>query len=520
MLKEWIMQLFDQGMQLNSALFVLFLAACVLLYYVLPHGWRNPFLLLASYLFYCINAWQYALLLAAVTALTYAAGRMLGGSQKPGGRKALLAGVIVLLVALLAFFKYLLGPLAGNLLAVGAISQSVFVKLVLPVGLSFYTFQVIGYLIDVYNNKVAPETNFIRYALFVSFFPQILSGPIGRAGELLPQYSEPHAFDRDNITAGCQRFLLGAFRKVVVADGLAVIVNDVFSDVESYGGLVLLTATVLFSLQLYADFAGYTDMAVGAAKMLGFELRENFKTPYLAANFSGFWQRWHMSLTGWLNDYVFTPLVWSRWYNKLLFGKKADEHKPAVLVNILIVFLISGIWHGDTLNFIIWGLLNGLLRAGDELIQRARKKRGKKKKKASGVAALFKRLGVFAAWTATLVFFRTATPRAALAVFGGFLRPTGGWAVYKAVLYGIIAGAPTYRITTIHMYLVIVLFGLIVTAVLDRRITAQNSGNNALAAVKSNKWRWLLYWSMGLAVLLFYIMTLSAGSPPFIYAGH
>lgn len=515
MLKE----ILSTGMQLNSLLFMVFLLACAIIYYVLPHKARNGFLLAASYVFYCVNAWQYALLLMAVTVLTYVAGRAIGRQQDEKKRRALLTGSIVLLLAVLAFFKYVIRPLALSLYSGGAIAESVLVKLILPVGISYYTFQIVGYLIDVHHKKIAPETNIITYALFVSFFPQILAGPIGRASELLPQYKEEHHFDSANIVEGCQRFLLGAFRKVVVADGLARIVSGVYGDLREHTGLALVTAVLLFGLQLYADFAGYTDMAVGAAKILGFEFRENFKAPYLATNFTGFWQRWHMSLTSWLNDYVFTPLVWSRWYNKLFFGKKADEHKPAVLANIMIVFLISGIWHGDTLNFVIWGVLQGVLRVGEELVLRARKKKGRKLKKQQSLpVVLAKRLGIYLTWSLTLVFFRTATLSDAGYVFANLFRGTS-FVLYKSDMFALIAGAPEYRISTINLYFFIVIFGLVVTAVLDRRIFAQNSSNNALATV-GKKGRWALYWAMGFAVVLFYFMSLTAGMPPFIYAGH
>lgn len=512
-----IASLLASGLQLNSLAFLLFLAVSLALYYLLPQKLRNPFLLVASYAFYCIHAWQYAALLLAVTALSYATAHAISRQDDPGKRRALRTGCIVLMLAVLAFFKYVIGPLAQTLAQGGAISQDIFGLLILPVGISYYTFRAIGYIVDVYNKKVAPEASFVRYALFLSFFPQVLAGPIGRAGELLPQFGEPHAFSYSNMSEGLQRFLAGAFRKVVVADGLALIVNGVFDQLESHSGPLLILATFLYPLQLFADFSGYSDMAVGAAKMFGFTLRENFRAPYFATSMGGLWQRWHMSLTTWLTDYIFTPLVWSRWYNKLFFGKKADEHAPAIIPNIIIVFFISGLWHGDNLNFVIWGVLQGLLRAGEELAARARKKKGKKLKDERLVVKTLKRAWVYLAWVLTHVFFKVPTLKEAGYVFTGMFRFDSTTRFWPG-LFQLITGSPSWRTSTIHLYFFILLTGLVIMTLLDYRIYTRNVGN-ALGPF-SKKRRWALYWVMGIAVMIFYFMALSSGSPPVIYGAH
>lgn len=506
-------------MAINSAVYLLFLATVAVLYYVLPRRFQNVILLAANYVFYCINAWQYAALIIATTALSYAVARWTAKTDDQKRRRLLSALCIVILLAVLAFFKYVVPLVLGGMAEKG-VQAGWFQKLVLPLGISYYTLQIIGYLIDVKNGKVEPETGFVRYALFVSFFPQLVSGPIGRSSELMPQYREAREFRYGNLLEGCQRFLTGAFKKIVIADGLGVIVSGVYDDLESYTGAMLLVAIFLFATQIYADASGYADMAVGAAKILGITLRENYKAPYFATSVTGFWQRWHMSLTSWLADYVFTPLVWSRWYNKLFFGKKADEHKPAVVPNILIVFLLSGIWHGGTVNYVIWGLAHGLLRAGEELLLRARKKRGlSKKRDPNRINTAIKRTGVYIMSVVTLVFFHAKTLQDALYIFKN-LFIFAPFATTKEQFLYLASNGIMHTSTYYSIYFGGLIAGLIILFLLDRRVHAKSSGNNALATFGKTA-RWLLYWAMGLLVMVFYLIALSGllGSPSFIYGG-
>ena len=335
-------------MSYNTPAFLLFLAVCLLVYYALPGRLRNPFLLLASSVYYLIAAPQYFLLVAATAGVVYVAARGVASAKNPKRRRALFLTGLLFPLAALFFFKYFnfftesLAALAGLF---GVRWAPVSLGLALPLGISFYTFQSIGYLIDVRGGAVEPERNFWIFALFVSFFPQILAGPIGRAKEMLPQYRAPRDFSYDGFAAGAQRFLTGAFKKIVIADGFGVFVGEVYASLPQREGFTVLLAVLFYALQLYFDFAGYTDMALGVAKLFGLTLRENFTAPYFATNFSGFWKRWHMSLTSWFTDYLFTPLVWSRWANKLFFGKKWDEHKPHFALNLILVFLVSDLCH-------------------------------------------------------------------------------------------------------------------------------------------------------------------------------
>lgn len=516
------------SMALNSFLFIMFLAVVVVVYYVLPPRFRNSFLLLASYVFYIWTAWYYAVLLLCSTLLSFFLTRAMDKQDESKRRKLLLLVSIVVPLLVLCLFKYYNFATAPISVALGLVAKpSEAFRLLLPIGISFYTFQVIGYNVDVYNRKVAYERNFIRYALFVSFFPTITAGPISRANELLPQFQETHSWNYAETVEGLQRFLTGAFKKVVVADGLSVIVDAVYNHITAYKGGMLVIAAILFSVQLYCDFSGYTDMAVGVARMLGFRVRENFSAPYLATNFSGFWQRWHMSLTSWLTDYVFIPLVWSRWWNKIFFGKQWDEHKPHVLANLLIVFLISGLWHGSTINFLIWGLLHGLLRVGEELINRGKKK---EKRSDNRFMRTLKRCGVFLGATVTLVFFRANSLSDAIYFFGN-LWAKGSWtSIGKQLLAAADPSGFTnsdflfirqfYNITFFAWLAIGLIAVICIDISIDRSMRKKRLNFNPVGTLSKRK-RWAVYWLFAIGTAVFYLLvqTLLGGAGQFIYKG-
>ena len=379
-------------MLFNSVKYIIFIAVAVTLYYLLPKKVRNIFLLVTSYVFYMWAIPQYGVLVLFTTGLSYFAARLIDKTEKAKTRKTFLVISILLCISFLVVFKYynfFMEELTALMSLVGVAFVPAKFTLALPMGLSFYTFQVIGYNVDVYNKKVESEKNFIDYALFVSFFPQILAGPIGRANEMLPQYKQEHKLEYSNIVEGLQRFLTGAFYKVVIADGLGKIIDGVYGNLPEYKGLTLIFTVFAYTVQMYCDFSGYTDMAIGSGKLFGFTLRENFRTPYLATDMGDLWSRWHMSLTSWFNDYIFTPLVWSRWVNKFVFGKKWEEHKPHFITNIIIIFLISGLWHGAGITYVVWGLFHGIVRSLEELAARLRPKKKRKKKKTGIVTACY-----------------------------------------------------------------------------------------------------------------------------------
>ena len=319
---------------------------------------RNLWLLAASYVFYMGWNAKYVLLLFTSTLITYLSGLALeaikGSSreeaQKTKGKKWVVAASFLLNLGILFYFKYMnffLDTLTSAASLLGVTLNVPRFDILLPVGISFFTFQAAGYLVDVYQGKYKAETNFVNFALFVSFFPQLLSGPIGRGGELLPQYRQPKKPGFQDLRNGLCTMTWGYFLKLVIADRAAMLVDSVYGAYASLPGICLVFATVVYALQIYCDFAGYSAMAIGAGQMLGIRLPVNFRTPYFAQSVQEFWRRWHISLSTWFRDYVYFPLGGSRcprWKNYR---------------NILIVFLLSGLWHGASWSFALWGLLHG-----------------------------------------------------------------------------------------------------------------------------------------------------------------
>lgn len=350
-------------MLFNSYEFLLFFPAVVLVYFIIPKRFQQVWLLLASYYFYMSWNAKYIVLLLFATVVTYAGGLGMDfmGRKKPdspAGRRICLAVSIVANLSLLFFFKYVnfavgyLNRILG-LCHIRIIDRTF--DVLLPVGISFFTFQAIGYVIDVYRGKTKAEKNFVRYALFIAFFPQLVAGPIERSGNLLGQVGQTHKFRYDRVKNGLLLMLWGFFLKIVLADRIAVIVDKIYGEPNEYNGLLIVVATVLFGFQIYCDFCGYSTIARGAARVMGFELMENFKAPYLAMNVTDFWRRWHISLTGWFRDYLYIPLGGNR------------KGRLRRYVNIMIVFLASGLWHGASLSFVIWGGLNGVYQIVEDL---------------------------------------------------------------------------------------------------------------------------------------------------------
>lgn len=347
-------------MLFNSYGFLIFFPIVTLVYYLIPHKVRYIWLLITSYFFYmCWNA-KYALLLLGTTVVTYFVGLGVEKFNDKNVVKNLITTLGVLInLSLLFIFKYLgfavkIIDKINYTLGGNGIGRQF--DIVLPVGISFFIFQAIGYTIDVYRGKTKAERNFFLYALFVSFFPQLVAGPIERSSNLLPQFKVVHKFDGRVVKDGLLRMLWGFFLKLVIADRIAIFVDLVYREEYMARGSVIILATVLFAIQIYCDFAGYSTIAIGAAKVMGFNLMENFDTPYMADSVAGFWRRWHISLTGWFRDYLYIPLGGSRC------------SKLQKWINIMIVFGVSGLWHGANYTYIIWGLLNGFYQVIGEIL--------------------------------------------------------------------------------------------------------------------------------------------------------
>lgn len=371
-------------MLFNSIDFLFFFPLVVMIYFVIPKKLRYLWLLVASYYFYmCWNP-KYALLMGTSTVITYASGYLLDrinqsdSPKKAKYRKLCVAGSLISNLSILAVFKYanfMLDNISAAMGALGFQTIEYRLDLLLPVGISFYTFQALSYTLDVYYGNIKAEKNLLRYALYVSFFPQLVAGPIERSENLLPQIQNVeniNVWSFKNIRDGLLLMMWGLFQKLVIADRAAILVNQVYDNYTQYGMVELVVATVLFAFQIYCDFGGYSTIARGAAKVMGFELMLNFKQPYLAFNIKEFWRRWHISLTSWFTDYLYIPLGGNR---------KGELRK---YINIFIIFAVSGLWHGASWNFIAWGVIHAIYQIIGNLRQSITVKiTGKKEEKIS-----------------------------------------------------------------------------------------------------------------------------------------
>jgi D-alanyl-lipoteichoic acid acyltransferase DltB (MBOAT superfamily) len=337
-------------MLFNSLEFAIFFPFVTGVYFLLARRQQIWWLLVASCVFYMAFIPVYILILLVTILIDYFAGLYL---EKTSGRarSGILWISIISTCAVLCVFKYF-AFITGNFVGLAGLfgwhlSPPV-VRIILPIGLSFHTFQSLSYVVEVYRGRYKAEADFVTYATYVMFFPQLVAGPIERPQGLLHQFHDQHVFDYDRVTGGLKRMAWGFFKKLVVADRLALYVNDVYAAPRNFNGLQLTIATFFFAYQIYCDFSGYSDIAIGAARVLGITLRENFDTPYHAASISEFWHRWHMSLSTWFRDYLYIPLGGSR------------VAPPRWVANILITFAVSGLWHGANWTYAVWGLLNGV----------------------------------------------------------------------------------------------------------------------------------------------------------------
>lgn len=334
-------------MSFISPEYVVFFCVVLPLFFAIKHRFRWILLLFVSYFFYAYGNIEYVPLIAFSTVVDYIAARMIyRNDDNDFRRKMWLTASLVVNLGVLFSFKYFNFFNESASVAFGYTPLTH--NLVLPIGISFYTFQSMSYTIDVFRRKMKPEMNFGIMATFVAFFPQLVAGPIERATNLLPQFHVEHKFDVNRAVEGLQLILWGFFKKVVIADRLAIYSNTVYNDVGSYTGLPLIIATFFFTFQIYCDFSAYSDIAIGTAKIMGFDLMENFRQPYFSQSIREFWSRWHISLSTWFRDYLYIPLGGNR------------KGLVRNLLNLFIVFLVSGLWHGAGWTFIIWGALHGL----------------------------------------------------------------------------------------------------------------------------------------------------------------
>ncbi len=480
-------------MSFSSFEFILFFPVTCVVYFLIPqHRIRNLWLLLASYFFYMSWNAKYAMLLFGITAFSYGWSRMMHhfGFLKSGakrGAKGVLDFGVFVPVFLLFLFKYanfLIATVNGILRVTAGSRLDITVSLLLPVGISFYIFQNLSYVIDVYRGDVAPERNFIDYALYISFFPQLVAGPIELSKNFLAQFKYLHTFDYDRVKRGLFRMLWGYFLKLVIADRTGLIVDAVFGNTAVYPGAWQLLAALLFPLQIYTDFYGYSTIALGAGEVMGFTMTDNFRAPFLSESFADLWRRWHVSLYNWFRNYVYYPLGGNR---------KGAGRK---YLNLLIVCALSGLWHGADWTFVVWGLLLGIFQVAEGLLKWNRES------KHTGVRIL-RILLTYLLFAFCFVFFRAPDLGDALAVLASIGRDFGTPAA--AGFFGTVISGRACAVLVIAALLLLVSDICKVRGVLLRdRIL---SGNRALA--------WTAAYALLLSVILLGVY--GNGSGAFIY---
>jgi D-alanyl-lipoteichoic acid acyltransferase DltB (MBOAT superfamily) len=341
-------------MLFNSLDFAFFLPVVFLLYWFITHKnlkFQNFLIVAASYFFYGWWDWRFLSLIIISTLVDFSVGRYLFRSKDKVTRKMLLITSIMVNIGLLGFFKYYNFFLENFITAFSFFGSEIkanSLHIILPVGISFYTFQTLSYTIDIYRGKIKSTDDLLAFAAFVSFFPQLVAGPIERAANLLPQFKKRRAFSFEKAMDGAKQMLWGFFKKVVIADNCAEMANEIFNNSGDYNSFALFLGAVFFAFQIYGDFSGYSDIAIGTARLFGFKLMRNFANPYFSRDIAEFWRRWHISLSTWFRDYVYIPLGGSR------------VEKPKMIRNVFVIFLVSGFWHGANWTFIVWGALNAL----------------------------------------------------------------------------------------------------------------------------------------------------------------
>ena len=443
-------------MLFNSYNFLIFFPIVVLLYFLIPHKVRYIWLLVASYYFYmCWNA-KYALILLFSTAVTFASGLLIDKANKINDekkkskqKKIFVALSFIINLSILFLFKYFDFAVANinkilKVLHITVLNPSF--DVILPVGISFYIFQALSYTMDVYRKDVKAEKNFLKYALFVSFFPQLVAGPIERSKNLLEQIYEKHYFDFQRVKDGILLMIWGFFQKIVIADRVAIVVDTIFNKFPTYSGMYIVVGVILFAFQIYCDFAGYSMIAIGAAKVMGFKLMENFNSPYMAMSVSEFWRRWHISLSTWFRDYLYIPLGGNR------------KGKIRKYINLMIVFLVSGLWHGASWSYVVWGGLNGLFQIIGDLLKKPRDFLVRKLHLNREAAShkIYKIITTFTLINFTWIFFRASRLKVALRMIKSIFTVYNPWIFFNESLYKLGLNRKEFQFMIISIIILII----------------------------------------------------------------
>lgn len=391
-------------MLFNSLDFAIFFPTVFVLYWLVSKKLklRNAFILISSYIFYGWWDWRFLFLIIISSFVDYYVGKELYKTEKINKRKQLLFISLLVNLGFLIYFKYtnfFIDSFVESFKLFGKNLEISTLNIILPVGISFYTFQTLSYTIDIYRKQLKPTKDWLPFFAFVAFFPQLVAGPIERASHLLPQFYKTYKFNYNQVKSGLLLMAFGLFKKMVVADRVAILVNQVYNNPTDYQGVDIIVATVFFAFQIYCDFSGYSDIAIGLARTMGFDLMKNFDSPYLSKSITEFWRRWHISLSTWFRDYVYIPLG----------GSREGEYKT--YLNLFIVFLVSGLWHGAAITFVIWGAIHGFIIVFEKAFYKQRIKLFKflKIKKGSLLNKIIFIPFIFAIVCFAWIFFRANT---------------------------------------------------------------------------------------------------------------
>lgn len=476
-------------MTLTGITFYIFLPICITVYFLIPSKVRYVWLLICSYYFYCSLDGAFVSLLIASTILTWLSGNLVYRFDSKNIKKAFMILGIVINVMFLVIYKYenFFLELSGS---------DVRLNLILPVGISFYTFQSLTYIFDIYNGDLEPENNIFKYALFVSFFPLILSGPIERAKHLIPQLDLSADFDSLRAADGLRLMLFGYFMKMVIVSRMTILTDFVFVDYNNKSGVALLIAVLAYTVQIYCDFQGYSLIAIGMCKIMGIEIITNFRQPYFAISVSDFWRRWHISLSTWFRDYIYIPLGGNR------------KGKIRKYINIMIVFIVSGLWHGANMTFVVWGFLNGLYQVIGDLLKPLKERivNSISLNKNPSLLRTIKTFITFVLISFTWIFFRSASIDEALQILSKLFRDFSYVNLFDDTLWNV--GLGVYNM----LFAIAAVVILIIADVMCERKKCDIS-----EIIKNHKTpvRWFLYYVM----IVMIILSMNLNMTEFIYSG-
>lgn len=485
-------------MLFNSFNFLIFFPIVTLVYFLIPQRIKYLWLLLASYYFYMSWNPKYAVLILTSTAITFLSGILISCAKTEKAKKWAVFASFSLNLAILFVFKYFYFAL-DNINALRAfLSLPAYAPkfdIILPVGISFYTFQALSYTADVYRGDVEPEKNFFKYALFVSFFPQLVAGPIERSKNLLSQVNEEHHFDYLRVRRGLFVMLWGYFLKLVIADRAAILVNTVYDNLAGFDGFSIAVATICFAVQIYCDFASYSLIAIGSAEVMGFRLMQNFKRPYFAISITDFWRRWHISLSSWFRDYLYIPLGGNR---------KGTVRK---YTNLMIVFLVSGLWHGASWHFVIWGAIHGFYQIAEGITKGIRTNivRAMRINSDNFVYVWIKRIAVFILVCFAWIFFRSANVADAIEAIGRIFTDFGRFNFEKFTDVG-------FGKKNLLVLVCAVLILFTVSVIADKKDTIIENFEKKNFII-----RWVIYLLLIFTVLIFGIYGPEFNASQFIY---